>query len=144
VSKKEEKKVVAKDKEDDNVVKPKQVKGAYIYFFTLNYKSTKEKNPSLTITEITKQTGEKWNKMTEKEKQPFVKLHEQDVIRHEKEMNEFKKLGYFTNSDGVKSTFLTKKGKAMEFEAGTVMPKKVKPAFMFFHSEYYKANYKPG
>jgi len=34
-------------------------------------------------------------------------------------------LGYFINSDGIKSTFLTKKGRAQEFEIGTVMPKKV-------------------
>lgn len=44
-------------------------------------------------------------------------------------------MGYFINSDGVKSTFLTKKGKAQEFEIGTVMPKGVISAYMFFNKE---------
>lgn len=75
--------------------------------------------------------------MTDKDKQPFVKLHDLDIKRHEKEMKEFNKFGYFHNSDGIKSTFLTKKGVAKEFESGTVMPKKVKIGYMFYHSEFY-------
>lgn len=50
--------------------------------------------------------------MTDKQKEPFVKLQEKDKIRHSKETNQFKELGYFINSDGIKSTFLNKKGVA--------------------------------
>jgi len=57
-------------------------------------------------------------------------------------MKYFKEHGYFFNSDGVKSTFLTRKGRKLEFEVGTVMPKQVKVPFMFYHSEYFAQNKK--
>lgn len=59
-------------------------------------------------------------------------MSEDDKKRHDKEMEQFNKQGYFLNSDGIKSTFLNKKGIAQEFEIGTIMPKKVSVAFMHF------------
>jgi hypothetical protein len=50
-------------------------------------------------------------------------------------MREFNKLGYFFNSDGVRSTLITKSGKVLEFEIGTRMPKGVSGSFMHFSSE---------
>lgn len=47
-----------------------------------------------------------------------------DIERFEKETKQLAELGYFTNSDGVKSTSLSKKGKVLNFPEGTTMPKK--------------------
>lgn len=77
--------------------------------------------------------------MTDKEKEPYVKLNEQSKALYEKEMKQFNELGYYVNSEGIKSTYLNKKHVAQEFEYGTVMPKKVKGAYMFFNAEALKA-----
>lgn len=73
--------------------------------------------------------------MTDKEKEPYFKLSEQSKVLYEKEMKQFKELGYYVNSEGIKSTFLNKKHVAQEFEYGTVMPKKVTSSYMCFNSE---------
>lgn len=45
-------------------------------------------------------------------------------------------LGYFIReADGVKSTDLDKKGKIKEFADGTVKPKKVNSAYMYYFRE---------
>ncbi len=60
---------------------------------------------------------------------------EKDRVRYEKEQKQFNELGYFVNSDGVKSTFLDKRGKKQEFATGTIKPKKVTTPYMFFFVE---------
>jgi len=77
----------------------------------------------LKITELAKLNGENWKKLTDNQKKPFVDMQQKDQVRFDKETKQFKELGYFFNSAGVKSTFLTKKGRVQEFEIGTVMPK---------------------
>jgi len=47
-------------------------------------------------------------------------------------------LGYFINSDGIKSTFLTRKGKVMEFEEGTILPKRPFSAYIMFFKNFCK------
>ena len=47
-------------------------------------------------------------------------------------------LGYFINSDGVKSTDLDSKGRVREFAEGTIMPKKVRSAYLYFFAEFQK------
>ena len=42
--------------------------------------------------------------MTEKDKQPYVKLSEADKVRLEKQLDEKKKKGFFTLNDKSKST----------------------------------------
>lgn len=87
------------------------------------------------MVELTKIIGELWKNATEDDKKLLLKVQEEDQKRYDKEMKQFNELGYFINSDGVKSTFLNRKGKAQEFEAGTVMPKKVMGAYFHFALE---------
>lgn len=122
---------------DKDATQPKRPMSGFFFFSMQNQANLKQQNPDIKITERAKLNGEQWNKMTEVEKQPYQKLHDQDVVRHDKEMKQMRELGYFINSDGVKSTFLTKKGKAKEFEDGTVMPKKAKTGYMIFFSHFY-------
>lgn len=44
-------------------------------------------------------------------------------------------LGYFINQDGVKSTDLDAKGRKLDFPEGTVMPKKVRSAYLYYFGE---------
>lgn len=62
-----------------------------------------------------KANGEQWGKLTDEEKKPYIEMNAKDIQRYERECNQLKELGYFTNSDGVKSTMLSKKGKEMDF-----------------------------
>lgn len=55
--------------------------------------------------------AEIWRSMSEKDKQPYEKMHQDDVKRFEKETAEFKKKGWFTMQDGTKSTDLEVKKK---------------------------------
>lgn len=71
-------------------------------------------------------------------------MQQEDQKRFEKETKQFNELGYFINSDGIKSTYLNKKGKAQEFEIGTIMPKKVGTPYMFYLQEFYANNKKKG
>lgn len=71
----------------------------------------RNKNPQLAITEISKLMGQKWNKMSEKQKSPYYLQAENDQVRYQKEMNELMTKGFFINQDGVKSTDLVNKKK---------------------------------
>lgn len=60
--------------------------------------------------------------MTDEEKEPYVKLQEKDIARHQKQMEEYEKNGYYTRPDGTKSNDgVSKKTKDEE-------PEEVKPA----------------
>ena len=65
-----------------------------------------------------------------------------DKQRYDKEVKQLTELGYFINSEGVKSTDLDKKGNVKEFAEGTVLPKKVKSAYMFYFIEQQQENKK--
>ena len=47
--------------------------------------------------------SQRWAKMTDEEKEPYVKLEQRDLARHEKQMAEYKENGYFIKPDGTKS-----------------------------------------
>jgi len=78
--------------------------------------------------------------MTEEQRKPYDKLRDDDAKRLEKETKQLQDLGYFINSDGVKSTNLTKKGKVTDFPLGTVLPKKAAHPYLCFATEYHKEN----
>jgi hypothetical protein len=102
-------------KPSDEITKPKKVLSAFICFSNQNRSTLTKANPDKKMTEIFKLNGESWGKLTEIEKKPFVKMQKEDQGRFEKESKQLSELGYFINSSGIKSTFLTKKGKAQEF-----------------------------
>ena len=106
-----------------------------MYFIAENREKVVKANPGIKMTDIAKKSGEDWGKLTEVQKKKYEKMFEKDKVRQEKEMKEFNEKGFFHNSDGIKSTFLNKKGKAQEFEKDTVMPKKIKHGYLFFFIE---------
>lgn len=71
--------------------------------------------------------------MTDSKKTKYVKMHEQDVKRHEKEMKELDTKGYFTNSEGIKSTDIV--AKKYKYPTGTKMPPIVKSDYQFYVQE---------
>lgn len=134
-SKSTEKSRTKEKKAANDICKPKVALSTYFYFGMENAKKLKKDSPDMKITEIARKNGEAWKKLSLEEKKPYEALHQKDLKRHEKEMKEFNELGYYTNADGIKSTFMTKKHRVQEFEVGTVMPKKVKSPFIIFMAE---------
>lgn len=65
-----------------------------------------------------------------------------DRVRHDREVAELKEQGYFTNADGIKSTFLTKNHRKLEFEVGTYLPKRAAGAYFCFLNEFWSQNKK--
>lgn len=95
----------------DDVVQPKKPMTSFLFYSNSIQKSLREKNPSLGITEISKLAGQKWNKLSEKQKSPFYLQSEQDNQRYQNEMNELMTKGFFVNQEGTKSTDLVNKKK---------------------------------
>ena len=46
----------------------------YLAFYSDNFSTIKAKNKELSTAEICKQIGAKWNNLSEKAKQPFIKI----------------------------------------------------------------------
>lgn len=130
----------AAPKADEGGVKPKQALSAYMFFMTEQFSIQKKSNPDMKMVEIGKVNSQKWGTLSDKQKEKYIKLNEKDKVRYEKEMKQYEKQGWFINSDGVNSKCLTKSGRVLDFEANTVLPKKVKSSFMFFHAEYFQKN----
>jgi len=84
---------------------------SFFYFTMENSEKVRKANPDMKVGDVAKQNGEDWKKLTDAQKNKYTKMTEKDKIRYEKEMKEFQELGYFTNSAGVKSTFLNKNHK---------------------------------
>ena len=77
-----------------------------------------------------------WKSLKEEDKKPFIQLAEQDKKRNEKEKLDLKKLGYFIDSDGVKSTDLMLSNP--KFKKHVVLPKNVKRPQIFFFQQHYE------
>ena len=54
--------------------------------------------------EINTDCLKRWSKMTEAQKKKFTDLNAQDKLRHEKQLTDLKKNGFFVLADGSKST----------------------------------------
>lgn len=66
--------------------KPKGPRNAYIFFTTETRPTVKKENPELTNSEIMKLFGERWSKLSDTDKQPFVDMATKDNERYEGEM----------------------------------------------------------
>ena len=55
-------------------------------------------------TEAMSAAAVQWAHLSEAEKAPFLKLHEQDQKRHDKQVKELEEKGYFLMDDGTKSS----------------------------------------
>jgi hypothetical protein len=58
----------------------------------------------LSYTEASFVLWEMWDDCELKDKAPYIKMHDDDKMRYDVQMAEFKKKGYFMISDGVRST----------------------------------------
>lgn len=92
-TKKVEKKEVAKKKEkkvkDPNA--PKRGCSAYIFYTQSRRQGLIKEKPSLNHKEIISELSKEWNKLSEKEKAPFVKQAEADKARYKKESDAYNK-----------------------------------------------------
>jgi len=67
-----------------------------------------EKFKGLGFGERTKVVGESWAKLNEEQKAEYVKRSEDDKKRHEKELKQLEKKGFFKDKDGKDSRDLYK------------------------------------
>ena len=128
----------AEKKKDGNICVPKRPCTGYVFFMTENGKKIRKTNPELKVTEVMKRCAEDWKKVSDASKKKYEKMNEKDKERYQKENKEFETKGFFINSDGVKSTLLNKNHQKLDFEYGTVLPKRVKHAYFIFLIEQQK------
>lgn len=73
--------------------KPKRAKSAYLFFCDAHrakiMKKMKKKDPSLKISEVAKELGAMWQKLTDKDKTPFNAQAEKDRERYKDEMEAY-------------------------------------------------------
>lgn len=88
------------------MLKPKQPKSAYIFFSgetITRLLEEKKDDPDRSMTECAKQAGAIWKGLSEEDKSKWVKAHEDDVKRYQKQCEELEENGYFMTDDGQKS-----------------------------------------
>ena len=90
------------------------------------------------ITEVSAINTAKWHKLEEEGKVPYRELNVEEKERYNREKEEYIREGHFFNKDGIKSTFLTRTGKILPFESGTVLPKRAKTAFTYYVAIWHK------
>ena len=67
------KKKMAKTKTKKTKTKTKRARSAYILYSIDARKAIREENPEMSMTEVTKQIGARWKKLSNKQKEPYVK-----------------------------------------------------------------------
>lgn len=92
-----------------HTVLPQKGRSGMMFYIKENYNKNKEANPGLGLGEYGKINAQKWNELGSKLKAKYEKLASDDKERYHRELDQLQTLGYFTNSDGVKSTELPKK-----------------------------------
>lgn len=80
-------------KRDPN--KPRGRMTGYAYFVQTCREEHKRKHPneSVVFTEFSKKCAKRWKNMTDPEKKPFTDLTEQDRVRYEREMKDYRSMG---------------------------------------------------
>uniref|UniRef100_A0A7N0SZ33 FACT complex subunit SSRP1 n=1 Tax=Kalanchoe fedtschenkoi TaxID=63787 RepID=A0A7N0SZ33_KALFE len=77
-----------KKKKDPNA--PKRAMTGFMYFSQVERENIKKSNPGIAFTDISKVLGEKWNKMTEEEKEPYKAKAHADKKRYADEVSGYK------------------------------------------------------
>jgi hypothetical protein len=82
-------------KQQKNPHAPKKPKSSYFYYcdqfrpeLISNFKN-KNPNAKIQIALIAKELGQKWKKLTDNQKQKYIKMANKDKVRYESEMNVF-------------------------------------------------------
>ena len=123
-------------------VKPKRACSGYLFFakqFMIDAHSKAESTTIADAQEFVKAAGQKWNTLTEKQKQPYLKQAEKDQKRFEREQAQFEKNGCFLNADGVKSTELAMLKR--NFKPNVTTPKKLKSPYQIFIKKSFAEKY---
>ncbi len=117
-----------------------------MFFNTSFVKKAREQDPELKNSDAFKLAGQKWKEMSDVEKAVFEKMADADKVRHEKQVAEREKKGFFLLEDKSKSTdpqnaklFKPKKAKQAideEEEAKELQPKRAISAYIYFSNEY--------
>jgi hypothetical protein len=131
---------------------PKGVPSAYIFFNTEYVKKLRETDKETKQSALMSLAGQKWNTMSEKDKEPYEAMKQKDLKRREKQLAEREKKGFFLLEDGSKSTdaanaklFKEKKEKKSknatesedeEEEQLVCKPKPAQSAYFYFSNEY--------
>jgi len=108
---------------------------AFLFFTKDNRIKVREKKGKLSNKEFADINSVDWKNLSAEDRKPYDEMVMKDKERYEKELKQLGELGYFINSDGIKSTELDRKGKVKEFPEGTVMPKKTRSAYMYYFVE---------
>lgn len=74
---------------EESVAGPKKPRTAYILYNTEKRQEVISKNPNLKNPEIVKTLAEMWRGLSPKQKEPFLKMAEEDKQRYAKELAEF-------------------------------------------------------
>ena len=64
---------------------PKRGKSAYVFFCQEERPKVMKEQPSLSITEASKVTSERWDELTDADKQPYYEMAAKDKTHHEAE-----------------------------------------------------------
>ena len=89
-----------KKKKDPNA--PKKNLSAYMFYRSDRHPQVKKKYPQFKFGEVNKQIGADWKKLSEKEKEPYVKKAEQDKKRYQKALKAYEQNKLNSNSDSSK------------------------------------------
>ena len=72
-------------------VKPKRSRSAYIFMSKVKHKEIVDSSPQASFAEVGKKLGELWRSMSKDEKEPFENMAEEDRIRYQNDMENFKR-----------------------------------------------------
>ena len=89
--------------EEALVLRPKNAQSAYSFFSSEFMKSHKD-DAEAKDQGLMSYTASKWALMSDQDKVKYVKMHEADVVRNERQKKELAEKGYFKLENGSKST----------------------------------------
>lgn len=107
---------------------PKRPLSAYILFCKDHRDEIKNKNPSFKVTDITKELGERWKSITEKDKKKYEKMAGEDKTRYTEAMKSYTPPEKTEEKPAKKS-----RGKSSEEKEDK--PKRAPSAYIIFCSE---------
>jgi len=105
---------------------PKRPRSAYLYYCEAERAAVLKKHPDYKITDVSKELGPAWQKLSAKAKAKYEKLAAQDKQRYDAEM------ASYTPPPPRDASPKRKAGKAKKAPKDPNAPKKPKNAFLFF------------
>ena len=103
-----------KGKKDDQSAKPTPALTAYSFYINQKIPKIKYEDPSLRHKDAMRQAADCWHHLNNTQKKKFNELHDADVKRYEKQLDEYKRKGYYLMEGGIKSTDLADPKKRKE------------------------------